>query len=62
MMSHVDHEGVFADHQGVITESKSGRMAILANRVIDCTGDADIAFLAGAQYRETSKVINNWSQ
>ncbi len=33
---------------GVITESKSGRQAILAKRVIDCTGDADIAFFAGA--------------
>jgi hypothetical protein len=33
---------------GVITESKEGRKAILAQRVIDCTGDADIAFRAGA--------------
>lgn len=33
---------------GVITESKAGRQAILAKRVIDCTGDADIAFRAGA--------------
>ena len=37
--------------QGIITESKSGRRAILAERVIDCTGDADIAYLAGADYR-----------
>ena len=35
--------------KGVITESKSGRLAILAGRVIDCTGDADIAHLAGAK-------------
>ena len=40
---------------GVITESKSGRNAILAKRVIDCTGDADIAHLAGAPYRKTAK-------
>jgi hypothetical protein len=33
---------------GVITESKAGREAILARRVIDATGDADIAFRAGA--------------
>lgn len=32
---------------GVVTESKEGRQAILAKRVIDCTGDADIAFRAG---------------
>ena len=36
--------------KGVVTESKSGRQAILAKRVIDCTGDADIAHLAGADY------------
>jgi hypothetical protein len=33
---------------GIITESKAGREAILATRVIDATGDADIAFRAGA--------------
>ncbi|WP_106746231.1 FAD-dependent oxidoreductase [Yoonia maritima] len=33
---------------GVIVESKSGREAILARRVIDATGDADIAQRAGA--------------
>lgn len=36
--------------RGVIAESKSGRFAILAKRVIDCTGDADVAALAGAPY------------
>ncbi|MEY3906241.1 MAG: hypothetical protein RIR59_1064 [Pseudomonadota bacterium] len=33
---------------GVIVESKAGREAILAQRVIDATGDADIAHRAGA--------------
>ncbi|MCG8568096.1 MAG: FAD-dependent oxidoreductase, partial [Desulfobacterales bacterium] len=37
--------------KGVITESKSGREAILAKVVIDATGDADIAFRAGAPCR-----------
>jgi len=37
--------------KGVITESKSGRQAILAKRVIDATGDADVANLAGAPWR-----------
>ena len=41
--------------KGIITESKSGRLAILAERVIDCTGDADVAYLAGAEYRTTAK-------
>ncbi|MBQ3879082.1 MAG: FAD-dependent oxidoreductase [Oscillospiraceae bacterium] len=34
--------------RGVITESKSGRMAILAKRVIDATGDADLIYRSGA--------------
>ena len=33
---------------GVIVESKAGREAILAKRVIDATGDGDIAYRAGA--------------
>lgn len=33
--------------RGVVTESKSGRSAILARVVIDCTGDADVAYRAG---------------
>jgi len=40
---------------GVITESKEGRQAILAKRVIDCTGDADIAFRAGAACHKPPK-------
>ena len=35
---------------GVVTESKSGRQAILAKRVIDASGDADVAARAGAPY------------
>lgn len=38
---------------GVITESKAGREAILAKRVIDATGDADVAFRAGAATKKT---------
>lgn len=33
--------------KGVIIESKAGREAILAKTVIDCTGDADVAYRAG---------------
>lgn len=36
--------------KGVITESKSGREAILARVVIDATGDGDVAARAGATY------------
>jgi len=34
---------------GVVIENKSGRQAVRAKRVIDCTGDADVAYLAGAR-------------
>jgi ribulose 1,5-bisphosphate synthetase/thiazole synthase len=40
---------------GVITESKAGREAILAKRVIDATGDADLAHRAGAPTIKTPK-------
>jgi ribulose 1,5-bisphosphate synthetase/thiazole synthase len=33
---------------GVVVESKAGREAILAERVVDATGDADVAHRAGA--------------
>ncbi len=47
-------EAIVEDDQikGIITESKSGRRAILAKRVIDCTGDADVAALAGAPFNK----------
>ncbi|MGQ9693295.1 MAG: FAD-dependent oxidoreductase [Thermodesulfobacteriota bacterium] len=41
--------------KGVITHSKAGRQAILAHLIVDATGDADIAALAGAPCRETKK-------
>ncbi len=40
---------------GVITESKAGREAILAKRIIDATGDADIAARAGAKTCKTPR-------
>ena len=41
--------------KGVIVENKSGRQAILAKVVVDCTGDADIAAYAGAPVRKAPK-------
>src|SRR6202140_258292 len=40
---------------GVITESNAVREAILAKRVIDATGDADIPARAGAPFHKTPK-------
>lgn len=36
---------------GVVVENKGGRMAFLAKRVIDCTGDGDVAARAGAPFQ-----------
>ena len=48
--------------QSVIIENKSGRSGILANSVIDCTGDADICRLSGAKIRqyEAGNGLANW--
>ncbi len=40
---------------GIITESKAGREAIRARRVVDATGDADVAFRAGAPTHHTPR-------
>lgn len=42
---------------GIITESKAGREAILANVVIDATGDADVAHRAGAPTVKTPREL-----
>ncbi|KQM78764.1 FAD-dependent oxidoreductase [Xylophilus sp. Leaf220] len=34
----------------VVVETKSGRLAIRANAVVDCSGDADVAAFAGVRY------------
>ena len=47
--------------RGVIIETKSGRQAIRAKRVIDCTGDADVCAAAGAGF-ETGINGKPWTQ
>ena len=41
--------------KGVTVASKAGREAILAERVIDATGDADVAYRAGAMTQKQAK-------
>ncbi len=43
--------------RGVVFESKQGRQAILAQRVVDATGDGDVAFQAGADFRQITHNI-----
>lgn len=35
---------------GVVIENKEGRGIVLADRVVDCTGDGDVAYQAGCRY------------
>lgn len=52
MVATIVEDGVL---RGVIVESKSGREAILAKRIIDATGDADVAARSGAMVRKAPK-------
>ena len=40
--------------KGLIVENKAGRSAITASRVIDCTGDGDLAYKAGVPFEKGS--------
>jgi len=42
--------------QGILVEGKSGREAILAKGVVDCTGDGDIAARAGVPFQLGRKI------
>lgn len=41
--------------RGIIVESKSGREAVLGKIVVDCTGDADVAYRAGVPCEKGSR-------
>jgi len=43
--------------KGVIIESKSGRQAILADIVVDASGDGDVAAFAGAEYEKADNPL-----
>ena len=45
--------------QGIVFESKQGRQAVLAKQVIDATGDADLLFRAGGDYRQITHAIGH---
>lgn len=44
--------------RGIIIESKSGKEVILADVIIDTTGDADIAAWAGAPYTKVDSMVS----
>lgn len=40
------------DVRGIVFESKQGRQAVLAKVTVDCTGDGDVFFQAGENFRQ----------
>ena len=44
---------------GIVFESKQGRQAILAKQIVDCSGDADMLFRAGGDYRQITHGIGH---
>ena len=42
---------------GVVFHTKQGLQAVCAKVVVDCTGDGDVAFAAGAPYRQITHAI-----
>ena len=51
-----------AEVKGVVFESKQGAQAILAKQVVDATGDGDILFNAGGDYRQITHGIGHCVQ
>ncbi|MGI5817402.1 MAG: FAD-dependent oxidoreductase [Armatimonadota bacterium] len=52
--------GVFGEDgrpEGAIVESKAGREAVRARMTVDCTGDGDVAALAGAGFDRDDRMI-----
>jgi hypothetical protein len=52
MLFHAFASGIFDENgsKGVVLETKSGPLIILADNIVDCTGDGDIAVSAGAKF------------
>lgn len=44
---------------GVVFESKQGKQAILAKQVVDATGDGDVLFQAGGNYKQITQGIGH---
>lgn len=60
MFFHADGIDVIQDGEkvlGVVFQSKQGPQAILAKQVVDCTGDGDMMFAAGCDYRQITHGI-----
>jgi len=48
--------------RGIVIQNKSGRSAILAKMVIDCSGDGDVAVFAGAPFESGWDKMDGYNQ
>lgn len=48
--------------KGVVIQTKSGRCAVLAKRVIDCSGDGDVCYYAGVPFESGWEKMENYNQ
>ena len=48
--------------RGVVIQNKSGRSAIIAKMVVDCSGDGDVAVYAGAPFESGWEKMNGYNQ
>jgi hypothetical protein len=46
--------------KGVVLETKQGRIAYMADMVVDASGDADVFYRAGASCVEQKSIVSHW--
>ncbi len=46
--------------KGIIMDTKQGRVAYLADMVVDASGDADVMYRAGAETYEQKSIVSHW--
>ena len=46
--------------RGVVLETKQGRVAYMADMIVDASGDADVFFRAGASCVEQESIVSHW--
>ncbi len=47
--------------EGVIVDTKQGRVAYMAKAVVDASGDADVMYRAGAACEESESIVSHWA-
>jgi len=47
--------------KGVVLETKQGRVAYMADMIVDASGDADVMYRAGADCVEQKSIVSHWA-